>query len=291
MRNRIFDGWENVPRDYKTRSAWKRDFRRVTQGEKPAATVTTSMTRKLESTDGGEYTIEKSYKLYHVSQTQPVRRTELKTAQHEFYEMFGRFANCRTLIRWTKGEWRENDGERYFDNTVDAWGWRNYQDHLGLDDCTAHVNGREIYGAFGSETSCYLMIDVDLHNEPLKQFLIQLAALLDAFHGKYGCHFQVSDNDAGGVHVILFFGKQSSLVSRLRWITNELAKLDEKCPGANFTTVKDGKRLLDIEVYPDPSKGHRLPLCRNRTMLLNRPLALITHGKRRARMSWAMSNG
>jgi hypothetical protein len=200
----------------------------------------------------------------------------LTTAQHEFYEIFARHADRQKLIRWTKGEWRDDNGERYWDNTVDAWGWRTYRDHLGLDDCIAHVNGREIYGAFGSDTSCYLMIDVDLHNKPLKQFLMRLAALLDAFHGKYSCHFQVSDENAGGVHVILFFGKQSSLNSRIRWITNELAKLDEKYPGMNFTSGG----TLNVEVYPDPSNGHRLPLCRNRTMLLDQPLPLVRRGKR-----------
>jgi hypothetical protein len=283
IKQRIFNGWSCVPKEYKTRAAWERDFRRVRQGDKSAATVTTSITRKLESTGGeGEYTIEKSYKLYHVSETRPVRRTPLNTAQHEFYEIFARWANRQKLIRWTRGEWRDDDGEKCWDSTSDAWGWRTYQEHLGLNDCIAHINGREIYGAFGGDTSCYLMIDVDLHNMSLKQFLMRLAALLDAFHGKHSCHFQVSNENAGGVHVILYFGKQSSLASRLRWITNELAKLDERYPGANFTKIEGGRRVLEIEVYPDLSNGHRLPLCRGRTMLLDGPLPLVTHGKRQS---------
>jgi len=60
-------------------------------------------------------------------------------------------------------------------------------------------------------------------------------------------------------------------------ISEELAKLDEKHAGVNFTKSKGGRQVLNVEVYSDRSKGHRLPLCRGRTMLLDRPLP---HGLR-----------
>jgi hypothetical protein len=61
VKQRIFDGWSSVPREYKPRAAWKRDCRRIGKGEKPSASVITKVVRKLECTGGqGEYSIEKS---------------------------------------------------------------------------------------------------------------------------------------------------------------------------------------------------------------------------------------
>jgi hypothetical protein len=146
---------------------------------------------------------------------------------------------------------------------------------LGLDGCIDHLAGKDIYGVFGAKTSSYLMIDLDLHQKPLETFLKRFQVLLDAFHGRYRCHIQVAEENAGGVHFFLFFGKQSPLATRRKWITNELVKLDAQFPDVNFT--KTGK--LKVEIFPHPSHGHRLPLCSARTMLLDRPLPLIRRGK------------
>lgn len=272
---RTFHGWENVPKDYKTRAAWKRAFRRVVKGEKPTASVTIEVTRRFDTVDA-EYVVPKSYKLFHISQTKPIRKTALNIVQHEFYDHFVRHADRNKLIRWTKGEWKMNEeGEKWWDASADVWGWRTFQEHFSLDQAIDHLNGKDIYGVFGVEKSCYLLIDLDLHNQPLDLFLRRLRVLLDAFHGESRCHFQISDRNSGGVHIILFFGNQSPLATRRGWLLNELARLDEKHPGAEFTTIKGGKRVFNIEVYPDRSRGQRLPLCRGRTMLLDRPLPLV----------------
>ncbi len=272
---RTFQGWENVPRQYKTRAAWKRAFRRVDKGEKPTGVVVVEQTRRFDTIDA-EYTIEKSYNLFHISQTRPIRKTPLNVAQHQFWEHFVRHGDRNRLIRWTKGEWkRDEHGEKWWDETTDLWGWRTYPEHFSFDQCLDHLSGKEIYGVFGANTSSYLLIDLDLHNQPLDVFLKRFRALLDAFWGKWRCHFQVSNEKAGGVHIILFFGIQSPLETRRGWILKELARLDEKHPGLDFTKVRGDKRVLNIEVYPDPSKGHRLPLCRGRTLLLDKPLPLV----------------
>ena len=279
---RTFHDWESVPEDHKTRAAWKRAFRRVANGEKPHAVVVVEQTRRFDTIDG-EYTVEKSYKLFHVSQTQPIRKTALNTAQHQFWSHFVRHGDRNRLIRWTKGEWkRDEHGEKWWDDEVDVWSWRTFQEHFSFDQCLDHLSGKDIYGVFGAETSSYLLIDLDLHNQPVDLFLRRLRVLLDAFHGKWRCHFQVSNEKAGGVHIILFFGIQSPLKTRRGWILKELTKLDEKHPGLDFTKVKGGKRVLNIEVYPDPSKGHRLPLCCGRTMILDKSLALVNRRKRMA---------
>lgn len=274
---RIFQGWKNVPKDYKTRAAWKKRFFKVATGEKPVATVLVEQTRTLTCTeDEAQFTIENQYNLYHVSQTQPIRRTPLAIARHDFYEHFVRHNDRNKLIRWTKGEWKEDeDGQKYWDETADVWGWKTFREHFGLDECVDHLSGKDIYGVVGSKNSSYLLIDLDLHKQPLDLFLKRFRVLLDAFHGRHRCHFQVSDEKAGGVHFLLFFGVQSSLASRMKWILNQFAKLDEQHPGVDFTVVRDGKRVLNVEVFPVTFKGHRLPLCRGRTMLLDKPLPLI----------------
>ena len=89
--------------------------------------------RRFDSIDA-EYKVEKSYKLFHVSQTKPIRKTALNTAQHEFWDHFGRHADRNRLIRWTKGEWQTDEhGEKSWDETADVWGWKDFQEHLGLD--------------------------------------------------------------------------------------------------------------------------------------------------------------
>ena len=150
-------------------------FRRVAKGEKATATVLIEEIRKSDVLDAEgqieetlEYKIEKPYKLFHVSQTKPIRKTALNIAQHEFYEYFVRHADRNKLIRWTKGEWTvDEQGEKWWDESVDVWGWRIYQEHFSLDQAIAHLNGTDIYGVFGAKSSAYLLIDLDLHNQPL----------------------------------------------------------------------------------------------------------------------------
>ena len=142
--NRTFHGWENVPRHYKTRAAWKRAFRRVKKGEKAAAVVLVGETRRFNTIDA-EYQIERKYSLFHVAQTQPIKKTPLNTAQHEFYDHFVRHANRNKLIRWTKGEWKTTeDGEKWWDEAADLWGWRTYQEHFSFDQCLDHLKGKAV---------------------------------------------------------------------------------------------------------------------------------------------------
>ena len=50
-------------------------------------------------------------------------------------------------------------------------------------------------------------IDHDLHNGDRDIFLEQCRILLDEFHGKDGWHFQVANENAGGVHLLQTFRK------------------------------------------------------------------------------------
>ena len=271
-----FHGWDDVPRHFKTTSGWKSHQRRVRKGEVPSASVVVTTRRKLECADH-EYETSKTYALYHVDQTTDVKLTPLNRARHRFWQIYGQPSDRSKYLRWTRGNWEvDADGKRQWNSDADVWSWLTYSEWFTRQKCVDHESGRDIYGVFGSKNSYYLLIDLDLHKGSMDLFLKRLKVLLDAFHGKHGCHFQVSDQDAGGVHIFLFFGSKSPLQTRKRWLVNQLKELDKAHPECQFfKTAKAGDSICNLEIYPDPNKGHRLPLARSRTMLLDQPLDLI----------------
>jgi hypothetical protein len=269
-------------------------FRKVRKGEQPSATVATMKAMRLECADF-EYEVPgHTWNLYRQSQTEPIKKTPLNVARQQFWKIFGLTNERSKLIRWTKGDWVEDEfGETVWDSDSDVAGWKTFgKEWFTKPKCIDHDMGREIYGVFGAEESFYLFIDLDLHNQPLELFRRRLAVLLVAFHGKYRCHFQVSNEDAGGVHIIFYFGKPSPLKGRVRWLERQLAQIDEQFPECEFfRTQKDGCRKLNIEIYPNPAKAHRLPLARDRTMLLDKPLELVSRRGRKSQdivgyMNW-----
>lgn len=272
-----FVGWENVPKNLKTRSQWESNYRKVRIGEKPRATVVVMRKMRIESADH-EYEVEsRPFNLFHIDQTVEVKRTPLNTARTQFWEIFGRTNDRSKLIRWTKGNWKDEFGVKVWDSTLEVYGWKTFsKEWFTKLKCLDHERGQDIYGVFGSENSFYVLIDLDLHKGSLSLFLKRLSVLLDRFWGKYGCHFQVSDNEAGGVHIFLYFGKPSPLKTRVKWLLRELTELDQHHPDCEFfRTQKSGRRICQLEIYPNPNKGHRLPLARGRTMLLDKPLELL----------------
>ncbi|QDU05929.1 hypothetical protein V6x_56730 [Gimesia chilikensis] len=272
----VFDDWRIVPKEYATRNKWTLRFRKIKPKQSPAAQFRIVQTRKLETVNH-EYECEKFISLYHISQTSPVKRTQLNVAQHLYYRCFVEPADRTKLIRWTQGAWEYDGEEKYWDAEADNWGWRHFKEGMGLQHSIDHIRGKDIFGIFGSKSSYCLIIDLDYHGKDLDLFQKRLRALLELFHSKYRCHFQVSENNAGGVHLILFFGKNSSLKSRRRWLWKQLAGADRKDPELNFTGGDLYDPQFNVEVYPDKQRGVRLPLARGRTMLLNKPLDLITN--------------
>ncbi|QGQ22374.1 hypothetical protein F1728_06660 [Gimesia benthica] len=271
----VFDDWQSVPREYATRNKWTLRFRKIKPKQSPAAVFKIIQTRKLETVDH-EFESEKYISLYHVSQTSEIKQTPLNVARHLYYRCFVEPADRNKLIKWTQGAWEHDGDEKYWDAESDNWGWRHFKENFGLQSSIDHIRGKDIYGIFGSKSSYCLIIDLDYHNKGLVLFLKRLSALLELFHGQHRCHYQVSENNAGGVHLILFFGVNSSLKSRRRWLWRQLADADRKDPELNFTRGNLYETQFNIEVYPDTQRGVRLPLARGRTMLLDRPLDLIT---------------
>lgn len=272
----IFKGWGQVPKQFKTREDWQLLFRSIKPKEVPAARVQTFRTQKLNSEDH-EFQVERFNNLFHVSQTKEVRKTCLNVARRDFYEVFVAHASWKRQIKWTKGGYvYPKSKDRFWDETIDDWGWRTYKRKVSISNLSEHQTGKEIFGIFGAESSCFLLIDLDLHNQPLDLFLRRLELLTNHFHGKHRCHFQVADNDARGVHLILFFGTPGLLNNRLKWLLRELSEIDEADPSGQFTKSENSVLRFNIEVYPNTSHAVRLPMARGRKMLLNKPLALVS---------------
>lgn len=272
----IFD-WRSCPRNLKTRNRWELCFRTIKKGERPTAQLRTTRQRRFESIDH-QREEESFFDLYHRDQTRALKRTDLRVARWRFYKCFVESADKNRSIRWCKGGYvQDADGEEYGDETLDQEGWKTITKRVGFQEAIQHTMGNETLGIFGAKSSFFLLIDLDLHNQPKELFVRRLHALVEEFHGKWRCHFQVSDQKAGGIHLILFFGKASSLKSRRRWLLNRLAEIDKRYEGVKFT--KDGSDF-NIEIYPDPNKPVRLPLAVGRTMLLDKPLKLVERRKR-----------
>jgi hypothetical protein len=139
-----------------------------------------------------------------------------------------------------------------------------------------HLKGDEKYGVRGGEWTRCGSIDHDLHEGDPAIFLEQFRILLDEFHGKDGWHFQVADKNAGGVHLVQTFRRPVLLESYRDGLRKRLLALDQRHPDLAARARAAGMKTLgELEIFPDPQKGFRLPLCAGRTMLLDRPLELV----------------
>lgn len=274
-------------RSLRTRNQWQRVRRTIKRGETPNAELVFTRHRRLESCDH-EYETHNSIGLFHVSQTRPIKQTKLNNARWMFFKSFIELSARNRSLKWCVGGYREDDdgnlilddyGQQIWDSSIDKQGWRVFRKPVGMAEAVAHEMGKERYGTFGAEGSFHLLIDLDLHKQRRDLFLTRLHALVNEFHGKWRCHFQVSDTNAGGIHLILFFGRASSLESRKRWLLNRFVEIDKKYDGVNFTKVGRRGVAFNIEVYPHTNKGCRLPLCSGRTMLLDKPLPVVSRGK------------
>ena len=283
----IYERWKDVPKFYATKTGWKERGRKVNADEQATAFFEIIEERKLTTIDATSKTY-KQIALFHQDQTREFNVSSLERAKHRFNRVFVKPASRSKLIKWCKGGYvNDSTGERYWDSTIPEEGWKNYSECLTLSRVESHLSGREEYGIFGGENSYHLMIDLDLHKVPYALFIRRLEVLLDHFHGDCRCHFQVAETDARGVHMILFFGNRSPLETRRKWLNREFQKL-ERIHSDIFLTADSIKLLPEdqrkhirpVEVFPDVSHGHRLPLAKGRLLLLDKPLHLVCRRKK-----------
>lgn len=257
--------WGNRPETLKTRKEWKRSRRKVRKGQKPVARLTWEATETLETEcyqpDGTVTEIKERVPvirecgLFVPEQTVPYRGTRRTWAIDLFRRYFVELSSNDSFIWWADSHWITCEGR------LQEWQLKK------------HLKGSDRYGVRGGKWTRFLALDLDLHNGDPAVFLDQLRVLLDEFHGKAGWHYQVADQNAGGIHFIRCFRKPARLRDLREELRRRLQELDRRHPElAARARAANMKTLAELEIFPNPKNGFRLPLCSGRTMLLDRPL-------------------
>ncbi len=260
-------GWESKPIELEPRSVWERQFdRRVRTGEKPKAILAWEIKRKRYIPPGETFGDESptvtrviEVPLYDVDQTRKFVPSPRTLAIREMGRIFLGGSSKDYHLWLVEGEWTSCLGP------------------LRFDRFEAHLSQLQIYGIrSGGQFTNFGGIDLDLHNGDPAVFLEQLQALLDEFHGRDGWHFQVADQDAGGVHFLQVLRSRQQYREYLESLRAKLLALDAKYPDLARRADAAGMRPLgQLEIFPNCRAGLRLPFCSGRTILTDGPLANI----------------
>ncbi|NQU23566.1 MAG: hypothetical protein HQ567_19975 [Candidatus Nealsonbacteria bacterium] len=264
--------WHSIPAHLNIRSRWKKQGRKVRSNEEPVALVCWTETRKKRSQefncDGSTTwtetpeTVVRYAGLFSVEQTQPYKGSRRGWSVEIFNKYFRELSGSDQFIWLFDGHWVSCGGK------LKEW-------HL-----KGHLKGESIYGIRGGKWTRFGAIDLDLHNGDRQVFLEQFRVLLGELHGKDGWHFQVSNEDAGGVHLIQVLRDAVQTAGYRYRLRSQLKELDAKHPELAQRAKDAGMATLaELEVFPDPKRGFRLPLCKGRTMLLDKPLELVRNNR------------
>lgn len=248
-----YDFCRDVPAELKTKKTWVRKLgRKVIPKVIPRAIVT--------GTDEDNRTFQVRY--YSEDQTKKCKPPSPVTkARWDFEFLFTELAKKSKLIKLIKNK------------------WITLPEFMGETGVAAHLCGHD-HGIFGGEKTRFVALDIDLHignkwADPAI-FMNCVRVLLDYFHAKFKCHVQIKDKNAGGVHIILLLPKKEPLDQATEQFRNILQELDAQNPGLKVACHEAGMKTIgEIEIYPSPTNGFRLPLADGRTVLLDKPLALV----------------
>lgn len=261
-------GWHRVPKGLNCKNGWEHKNRRVNAKQRPCAEVQLPQMRRRNkwSPDRAEGTTDqltldsKVVSLYSREQTRPITPSSLECAHRQYYEIFvGPLRKDRYI--WQAEEWRFCYG------------------FLSRSKVRSHITMKSEYGVLaGSDgefnKTRFEAIDLDFHWGDIGVYIDQLRVLLTEFQGD-GWHVQVREHEARGIHLLHVIPESllGTVQDRLR---ARLKRLDDHHPDlVKRAFANNMKPLGDVEIYPDLSNGFRLPLAKGRTMLLDKPLALI----------------
>ena len=288
-----FEGWKHVPQNLKTKKQWLRAGRRVRKGARPTARVVYPRiiegrgffgpdTIILDQTDEFAVTSDEPSPLFDIGATALYNPSPRTRAYMAFEDIFFKYARKDCWIRKTDDAGEELEDwttENEFEYAI-AYHERN---RLTEQLVRKHINQRQIIGVKGGTMTMFVLIDLDFHGRNLKVFEAQAEILLDKFHGVRTWHFQVKHQDVTGLQLIHVFEEPKELAVVHRELRAILVELDAQHPELAAQARAAGmKSLADLEIYPTPENGNgvRLPLCRERVMLLDKELALMTYRKR-----------
>lgn len=203
--------------------------------------------------------------LYTFDQTKPYTPTPRTEAVESFWRTFVTDHNNGVFIRRLPGE---------------EWitlGKPESPMYLHRSDLTKHLSCAATFGVRGGKQTRWGIIDLDLHFGDKDVFDDQFRLLLSVFHGIAGWHCHVGE---GGVHLCQVVPRMPVIVWR-HHVRRILKELNEHYPEISHEARSAGmKTLAELELYPDPSHGVRLPLSAGRIALIDQPLPLVLHRKK-----------
>ena len=240
--------WKQLPENLKPRTTWKRRRRKVRSGEQPVARLTWTEADSLETechdrdgtvtTSWKQVSVVKECGLFSSEQTSAYQPSPRTSAIELFRRYFVELSSREHHIWWADGRWLSCHGP------LREWQLKK------------HLSGDEKYGVRGGEHTRFLAIDLDLHNGDQSVFLDQLRVLLAEFDGKDGWHYQVANENAGGVHFIRCFRDEVRLEPLRANFRKRLQELDQLHPElAGRARAANMKTLGELEIFPDAQKG------------------------------------
>lgn len=300
---RYFLRWTDATANgYGTTNNWKLEDRAVQKGQKPTAYYVDieplddcmgfrGVTKdRVLVQNGKKYVIQKKIPLYHHSQTRAARIRARTKAAIRFAKLFG-FDPNKHIQEVRPGEWTTFEAiqgavEHHRKNLFD-------QGKIGQ-----HLNCKKVYGGFVRGRTRAVYLDLDFHGGGSKAVFLmvvrtilgELPGLMEQLGG-YGLHHQVANMDARGIHSGFILGRPQDAHETEKTVKEWLKELDAKHPELLKDTVdQQALGYIDpnrphthtfglIEVFPNDHHGFRLPLCWDRTMLLDRPLPLLENCK------------
>ena len=219
--------------------------------------------------------------LFHFGQTVPYRAGKRTLAYFAFEDIFFKYSRKNSWIRKTNPRTGEELDDWYSESECEYTSRPDQKNRLTSKLIQQHINQRQIIGVKSTEWTRYVLIDLDYHERDLEVFLAQAEALLSRFHGYGTWHYQIKIGEVSGLQLIYVFEKPILLEEVITETRRQLTQLDDQHPDLVTKAKTAGMRTLaDLEVYPTQTgNGVRLPLCRNREMLLDGPLPLLLHRK------------
>ena len=279
----IYTSLRETPPHLKSQGQWKRRFKKVRRGAKPAAFfmipeyLDEDLINEAFHTiidDSGDTLLvgRRRIHLYADTDTVAYEPSARTIALWQFEDIYLNYSRRDSFIM--KSDLRTGED-------LDAWMHPRRLPWLILNSqlIAAHVSGRHIIGVKSRKTTPYAILDLDFHGRNKEVFLKQLDALLDGFRGRDRLHLRVSK---GGVALHFCFDGVRPLSDVTRRLRSFLVDLNRQHPELESAAIQAGmKPLKDLEIYPTiDGNGVRLPLCRDTVMLLDKPLALVRHRQR-----------
>jgi len=273
--------------------------RELSKGQKAIAKLRKVVQRKLWDGELRQSVIrddEIVTNLYLLADTRPMA-SSLSRAEMDFFDLFikparrdrhlqpgsGRpiFIDGVPLLDeageqiWDDGEWAVDESGNYI---LDGDGklvlseiprdikgkWRCVHGPLTRSMIKGHINGNTYFGIYGGQHTNHFVIDLDLHSGDPDLFRRRLEHLVPVFHAKFASHYSVSE---GGVHIIGVLDKKLALSEVRDTLINVLRKHDSPDLG-----LLNSGGSPAIELFPDPNRGIRLPLAKDRLVLLDQVL-------------------